>query len=44
LFIGFFPIVVVGVVEMKPRHELKERKKPFNDQARPIVGMMLDEV
>jgi hypothetical protein len=35
--------MVVGVVEMKPRHELKEGKKPFNDKGRPSVGMMLDE-
>jgi hypothetical protein len=36
--------MVVRVVEMKPRHELKEGKKPFNDRRRPSVGIMLDEV
>jgi hypothetical protein len=44
LFIGLFPSMVVRVIEMKLRHELKERKKPFNDRRRPSVGMMLDEV
>jgi hypothetical protein len=42
--LGLLPSVVVRVVEMKPKHELTEGKKPFNDQGRPSVGMMLDEV